>query len=330
MYSQTNKIIVILGPTSSGKSEVAIKLAKKFNGEIISADSRQVYRGMDIGTGKVEPDRPGEIPIKSASGGFSSGSHPFISAGIPHHMIDIVSPKTDYNAAKFKEQADKIIADILQRGKLPIICGGTGFWIKAIVDNVTFPEVKPNKELRNKLCNYSTERLYKILQKSDPKRAGTIDRNNKVRLTRAIEIVRELGRVPALTSPSSHQGEGWGEVGFLQIGINIPKEKLYQNIKKRLEARFKQGMIKEVKDLREKYKLSWKKIQSFGLGYYWIPLYLQNKISREELFEKIFQTEKNYAKRQMTWFQKDKRIKWLRDYKEIERETKSFIKINRP
>lgn len=307
MKTRQDKIIIILGPTSSGKSEVAIKLAKKFNGEVVSADSRQIYRGMNIGTGKITKKE---------------------MQGIKHWMLDIVSPETDYNVAKFKKRADKIIADILKRGKLPIICGGTGFWIKAIVDNFNFPEVAPNKKLRNKLSNYSAERLYKMLKKLDPQRAGSIDKNNKARLIRAIEICKILGKVPSLKRldlSRSQQPKEVEPLKFLQIGIDIPKKKLQENIKKRLEARFKQGMIKEVKILREKYKLSWKKIQSFGLGYYWIPLYLQKKISKKELFEKVYLAEKDYAKRQMTWFQKDKRIKWLKHYKDIQKETEKNI-----
>lgn len=299
--TRRRKIIVILGPTSSGKSEVAVKLAKKFNGEVISADSRQIYRGMDVGTGKITKKE---------------------MAGIKHWMLDIVDPKTDYNVLKFKKQAEKIIADILQRGKLPIICGGTGFWIKAIVDNVNFPEVAPNKELRNKLRNKSAETLFKMLKKLDPERAKNIDQKNPVRLIRAIEIAKFLGYVPKISSQLTIDDS---QFTFLQIGINVSKEKLQKNIKKRLEKRFAQGMIKEVKNLREKYKLSWKKIQSFGLGYFWIPLFLQGKISRKELFEKVYQAEKDYAKRQMTWFQKDKRIKWLASYKKIERKSKFFI-----
>ncbi|MFA4817168.1 MAG: tRNA (adenosine(37)-N6)-dimethylallyltransferase MiaA [Parcubacteria group bacterium] len=305
MEKRNNKVLVVLGPTSSGKSEVAIKLAKKFNGEVISADSRQIYRGMDIGTGKITKKE---------------------MRGVKHWMLDIVSPKTDYNVAKFKKQADKIIEDILERGKLPIICGGTGFWIKAIVDNVDFPEVAPNKKLRNKLHNYSAERLFNMLKKLDSKRARSIDKNNKVRLIRAIEICKTLDKVPSIDNAkgSDPYAVGVGPLQFLQIGIDIPKEKLQENIKRRLKERFKNGMIQEVKVLREKYKLSWKKIQSFGLGYFWIPLFLQKKISREELFEKVYLAEKNYAKRQMTWFKKDQRINWLKDYKEIEKETKNF------
>ena len=169
------KIIVILGPTSSGKSEVAIALAQKLNGEIISADSRQIYRGMDVGTGKITKSEQ-----KMAK----------------HYGIDIVSPKTEYNSAKFKKYANKIIKDILARGKLPIICGGTGFWIKALVDNVVYPEVAPDWKLREKLGKKSTEELFKTLQKLDPQRAKNIDAKNPVRLIRAIEICKSIGKVP--------------------------------------------------------------------------------------------------------------------------------------
>lgn len=291
-----NKIIVILGPTSSGKSEIAIKLAQKFNGEIISADSRQIYRGMDIGTGKVSKDQ---------------------QKSIKHWILNIVSPKTEYNAAKFKKDARKIIEDILNRKKLPIICGGTGFWIKAIVDNVNFPEVKPDKELRKILEKKSAEELFKTLQKLDLERANDIDAKNKVRLIRAIEICKAIGKVPKITIQDK-------KYDFFQIGIDMPKEKLHKKIKKRLEKRFEAGMIEEIKELH-KQKLSWKKIQSFGLGYYWIPLYLRGKISKKDLFEKVLGAEKDYAKRQMTWFKKDKRIIWLKNYKEIEKEVEKFV-----
>ena len=177
MRNDKQKVIVILGPTSSGKSDLAIKLARKYNGEIISADSRQIYRGMDIGTGKISKAQ---------------------QKSVKHWMIDIVSPKNDYNVSKFKKDAEKIIKNILKRGKLPIICGGTGFWIKAIVDNVDFPKVKPNKELRKKLEKISTEKLFKTLQKLDPERAKNIDAKNKVRLVRAIEIAKTLGYVPKI------------------------------------------------------------------------------------------------------------------------------------
>jgi tRNA dimethylallyltransferase len=243
-------------------------------------------------------------------------------------MIDIVSPRTDFNVAKFKKQSEKIIEDILQRGKLPIICGGTGFWIQAIVDDVNFPEVKPDWKLREKLEKYSVEKLFAMLKKSDTTRAKTIDSKNKVRLIRAIEICKAIKKVPVLpVIPSVVEGSRQSnKYQFLQISLDIPREKLYANIEKRVLVRFKQGMIDEVKSLHTQTELSWKKIQSFGLAYFWIPLYLQNKISKPELFEKVIQVEKNYAKRQTTWFRRDARIKWLESYKEIEKAAKTFLK----
>jgi tRNA dimethylallyltransferase len=297
--SQKSKIIVILGPTSSGKSSVAIKLARKFNGEIISADSRQVYRGMNIGTGKVTKAE---------------------QSLAKHHMLDIISPKTNFSAAQFKKKAEKIIRDILKQGKLPIICGGTGFWIKALVDDVIYPEVKPDWKLREKLGKKSVEELFAKLKKLDPVRATNIDAKNPVRLIRAIEICQTLGCVPNTEYQILNT-----KYEFLQIGINLSKEKLYRNIEKRLKQRFDEGMIEEVEKLHREQKISWKKMESFGLGYLWIAKFLQKQLPREELFSKVYLAEKDYAKRQMTWFKKDERIIWLDKYREIEKEVKKFL-----
>lgn len=294
-----NKIIVILGPTSSGKSDIAIKLARKLDGEIISTDSRQIYRGMDIGTGKVTKKE---------------------QCLAKHWMLDIISPKTDFSAAKFKKRSDKIIQDILKRNKLPIICGGTGFWIKSIVEDITYPEVRPDPKLRKTLSKKSSEELLKMLQRMDPKRARSIDAKNKVRLVRAIEICKTIGKVPDTKGPVPD-----ARYDFLQIGIKLSKEKLHENIRKRLEKRFQEGMVKEVERLREE-GLSYKKIRSFGLGYFWIPLYLQGKISKEELFEKVYLAEKDYAKRQMTWFKRDKNIVWINNFEEAAKTVKYFLR----
>jgi tRNA dimethylallyltransferase len=198
-FGGRNKIIVILGPTASGKSDVAIKLAQKFNGEIISADSRQIYRGMDIGTGKVT-----SAEQKMAT----------------HHMLDVADPNDEFNISHFKKLAEKMIEDILKRGKLPIICGGTGFWIKSIVDNVHLPEVKPDKELRNMLRNKSAEELFEMLEKLDIERAEDIDAKNKVRLIRAIEICKALGSVPKIKTTNKKLKTNFE---FLQIGIDVPR-----------------------------------------------------------------------------------------------------------
>lgn len=296
-----NKIVIILGPTASGKSDVAIKLAKKFNGEIISADSRQIYRGMDIGSGKVTKEEQ-----KMAV----------------HHMLDVADPNEDFNISHFKKLSEKIIEDILKRGKLPIICGGTGFWIKSVVDNVQLPEVKPNKELRNTLRNKSTEELFEMLEKLDSERAENIDAKNKVRLIRAIEICKTLGKVPRLKATNQKLKT---ENEFLQIGIDVPKEILDEKIKKRLGRRFNEGMVEEVQNLN-KNKVSWERLEYFGLEYRWIARYLQEKISLDEMMNKLYFDIIHYAKRQMTWFKKDKRILWLKDYEEIEKTVKKFIK----
>lgn len=300
-----NKIIVITGPTASGKSNVAIKLARKFDGEIISADSRQIYKGMDIGSGKIT-----KAEQKMAK----------------HYMLDIVSPNTEYSVAKFKKQALKHIEDILSRGKVPIICGGTGFWIKAIVDDMDFPEVKPNWVLRNKLRNKSSKELFKNLKKLDSDRAKTIDPKNKVRLIRSIEICKALGTVPKQKTRDKRQETK--NYDFLQIAIDWPKEDLNKRIKIRLDQRLRQGMIAEVKKLHEENKVSWKKLYDFGLEYRWVSEFLRGKISKEEMREKLYYDIVHYAKRQRTWFKKDKRIKWMsaKNYKNIEKEVKDFIK----
>jgi tRNA dimethylallyltransferase len=318
LNNHKNKTLVILGPTSSGKSDVAIKLAKQFGGEVISADSRQVYRHMDLGTGKVRGKwkKTGHTYVKNKR-------YPelFISEDISHHLIDIVSPKTDYNISHFQKDCQKLIADIFSRGKIPIICGGTGFWISSVVDQVIFPQVKPNKKLRKRLEKKSTENLFSQLKKIDPARSKTIDGNNKVRLIRAIEICKTLGKVPKIANSNQKIVNS----KFLQIGITIDYEELEKRIEKRLESRFNAGMVKEVKNLNTKDGLSWKKIQSFGLAYFWIPLFLQGKISEDEMKYRTLLAEKNYAKRQKTWFKRDKRIIWNNNYKKIEKLISNFL-----
>jgi len=169
------KVIVILGPTASGKSALAIDLALRFNGEVISADSRQVYRGLDIGSGKITKKE---------------------MLGIPHHLIDVADPKKIFTADLFQKLSRKAVADILSRGKLPIICGGTGFYIKAAIDSAQLPDVQPDHALRAKLSKKTPEQLFAMLKKKDPARAKSIDPQNPVRLIRALEIVASIGKVP--------------------------------------------------------------------------------------------------------------------------------------
>jgi tRNA dimethylallyltransferase len=269
---------------------------------------------MDIGTGKIEKDFSGAISNSKFQ--ISKEGEVFISEGIRHYMIDIVDPQETFSAAQFKEMADEIIADILHRGKLPILCGGTGFWIKSIVDNITYPEVKPDWQLREELGKKSVEELFSQLQTIDPKRAKNIDAKNPARLIRALEICAILGQVPKEKSQPQYEA--------LQIGVSVPKEILHTKIKKRLDSRWRDGMLAETEKLHQQ-DLSWEKIQSFGLGYFWMPQYLQKKITLEELYERVYLAEKDYAKRQMTWFAKDKRIIWLEKYVDIQKEVEKFI-----
>ncbi len=277
------KLLVILGPTASGKSALAVKLAKKLNGEIISADSRQVYKGLDIGTGKITKKE---------------------MSGIPHHLLDVANPKNRFSVAEYQKLAREKISQIFSRGHLPILCGGTGFYISSIVDNISLPSVAPNKKLRKTFEKESPEKLFEMLKKLDPIRASSIDSKNKVRLIRAIEIAQALGKVP--TKPNTE----CFVFDILQIGITVPPERLKENINQRLLARIKSGMIGEAENLHKK-GLSWKRMEELGLEYRYLAYYLQNKITKEEMIAKLQTEIWHYAKRQMTWFKRDKRIKWF-------------------
>ncbi|EKE25514.1 MAG: tRNA delta(2)-isopentenylpyrophosphate transferase [uncultured bacterium] len=312
------KIIVIVGPTASGKSDAAIKLAKKFNGEIISADSRQVFKGMDMGSGKVIRDFTEiynfQFPISNKDEGY-------FSEGILHHLIDIADPNEEFNISHFKKMANDAIEKILLKGKIPIICGGTGFWIQSLTDNMNLPEVPPNQKLRDELDKKSALELFEELKKSDPERASAIDSQNKYRLIRALEIIDAIGKVPNKTSVISHQPSKYN---YLQIGITVNREILNEKIKKRLDERFNENMIQEVEKLHID-GVSWEKLESFGLEYRWIARFLQSKITSEEMKEKLYFDIIHYAKRQMTWFGRNKKILWKNNFEEIENEVKKFL-----
>ncbi len=278
--TQKPGVIVVVGPTASGKSDLAIKLARKLNGEVISADSRQVYRGMDIGTGKVTKK---EQRI------------------VRHHLLDVFSPKKIFTVSDFKKLADKSIQDILKRKKVPIIVGGTGQYIDTVIYNLTLPEVPPNYKLRAKLEKQSTEQLFTQLKKLDPQRAKNIDSKNPRRLIRAIEIISATGKpVEPLKSDSPYEA--------IWLGLN-PKN-LKERIHKRLNQRLRQGMIKEVKKLHTK-GVSWQRLYDLGLEYRWISQYLQNKITKKEMVTELEQAINQYAKRQMTWFKRNPKIDWI-------------------
>ncbi len=307
MLNTLSKTIVIMGPTASGKSDLAIVLAQKYDGEIVSADSRQVYRGMDIGTGKVARDFTRNDKIQMASDKFRNY---YFSESIRHHLIDVASPKRNYNVTHFVRDAKRAIADIKKRGKTPIICGGTGFWIQALIEDNPFPAVKPNPALRQKLSKLSVESLFAELEKQDPVRAKNIDSHNKIRLIRALEIIETLGTVPPL--PKNQESRIKNQ-DFLIIVLSPSQEVLHKNIALRLEKRIAQGMIAEVETLRAE-GISWKRLESFGLEYKYIALFLQKKITLEAMKERLEFEIRHYAKRQLTWlrrFEKTIPLHWI-------------------
>ena len=307
------KMLVIVGPTASGKSDLSILLARQYNGEIISADSRQVYRGMDVGSGKVLKDFTRKSKIKNQKSKFKKEK--FFSEGIRHHLLDVASPKRNYNVTHFVRDAKKAIRDIEKRGKTPIICGGTGFWIQALIENTAFPAVKPDMKLRKKLGTLSAEKLFLLLQKKDPRRAKTIDIRNKVRLIRAIEICETLGVVPLL---KKNQELGIRNQDFLILGLNPDKKILHKNIELRLKKRLKKGMIAEVRRLHAN-GVSWKKLESFGLEYRRCAQYLQKKILRQDLEALLPNDIWHYAKRQLSYLRRFEklgaRIHWITNSK---------------
>ena len=264
------KVIVILGQTATGKSDLAIRIAKKIDGEIISADSRQVYKGLNIGTGKLNMNE---------------------MRNVPHYLIDITNPKNKFSVAEYKQLAEKKMQDILKNKKTPIICGGTGFYIDAIAKGIIFPEVPPNNKLRKILDKKTNEQLLKILITLDKERAKNIDVKNKVRLIRAIEIAKMLGKVPKIMEKTP-------SYKFIKIGLYLPPDKLIKKVEKRVKKMFQDGLLNEIKRLK-KSGVSDKRLKEFGFEY-WKPT--EKKVVNETL---------KYAKRQMTWFKRDKEIKWF-------------------
>ena len=327
--SNRKKIIVIVGPTASGKSDLAIRIARKYAGEIISADSRQVYRGMDIGTGKVRRDRTlPKFKVQSLKFKVFLKKN-FYSEGVRHYLLDIVSPKKQFTADDFKKLGEKIIEEISSKNKIPIIAGGTGFYIDILLGRMSPAEVPANPRLRAKLENQSAEQLFKRLARLDPGRAKIIDRHNKRRLIRALEIRLATKK----SSLNTRYGIQDTKYKILWLGINPGKEILAQKIKKRLDSRLNQGMIKEVQDLHRK-GVSWKRLDNFGLEYRWLSRYLKqftNKPSskdfkKSEYYKDLLSDIVIYSKRQMTWFKKNREVRWVTKRKDAERFTKRFLR----
>ncbi len=281
LFHKKPKIIVVLGQTSSGKTDIAINLAHSHNAEIISADSRQVYRGLDLGSGKVTKEE---------------------MKGVPHYMLDVADPREVYSVAQFQEAGTKHIKDILDRGKTPIICGGTGQYIDALVHQSSFPAVAPNYEIRRQRELQTTDLLYSELMRRDPARAKNIDQHNKVRLQRALEIVDARGSVPALNTKSRYD--------VLYIGLKLDQDILYKRILGRITDRLDQGMLQEARSLQQK-GLSYERMDQLGLEYRFMAKHLKNELNSDGLISGLNIATRQFAKRQMTWFKRNKDINWF-------------------
>jgi len=311
MNKNNNKLLVVVGPTAAGKTKLAVKLAYQFDGEIVSADSRQVYRGMDIGTGKDLAD----FRLQISDCRFKT---------IRHHCIDVVSPNTDFNLAKYVKLANKAIKDIQKRGKLPILTGGTGLYFQAIADGYNLSNIKPDKVLRTKLEKQTVAQLEKMLKNLDP--GFKQDIKNKRYLIRYIEILKNSQK--PLLNILQKQG---GAYNCLVLGVDLPREEINKKIDKRLVQRIEnEGMIEEVKNLHFKNKVSWQRLESFGLEYKFISQYLWGKLEYKEMVEKLAIAIHQFAKRQVTWLRRWERqgreIYWLNRYSDAERLVKKWLK----
>lgn len=301
------KIIVILGPTASGKTDLSIALAREFNGEIINADSRQVYKEMDVATAKPPKDstcKRGEFCVQ----------------GVPHHLMDIIKPNKEFSSAHFKEQASAAVEDVLGRGKLPIVVGGTGLYIWALVDNLDIPKVAPNKKLRRSFQDKSLAELVKLLNHVDPLSAKKVDLKNPRRVLRALEVAISSGDSFVTQTTKSKP-----RYDFLQIGLNWPREELYARINTRVDKQIADGLEEETKKLAKKYP--WHLPSMSGIGYKQMGGYLRGEYNLKQAIERIKIDSRHYAKRQETWFKRDKRIKWVEknDLKQARKLVEEFL-----
>jgi tRNA dimethylallyltransferase len=285
------KLIILTGPTAVGKTSVSIELAKRINGEIISADSMQIYKYMDIGTAKILKEE---------------------MQNIPHHMIDIVYPDDSFSVSNYKQHAMQLIDEISGKGKLPIVVGGTGLYINSLTYKLNFASVPPNEEIRRDLealgDKYGNEYLHNMLRRVDNESTKRISIRDRKRIIRALEIYKLTGKT------MSEYNENFRikneDFDLSMICLNMDRKKLYDRINKRVDIMIEQGLIDEVKAiLNMGYNKNLTSLQ--GIGYKEIIMYLDNLCTKDEAIEKIKQGSRNYAKRQLTWFRRDNRIKWI-------------------
>lgn len=302
--NEKKTVYVIGGPTASGKSNLAIELAKKINGEIVSADSMQIYKDMDIGTAKIKKDE---------------------MQGIKHYMIDIITPEERYSVSSFKKEAEKAIDIILKDGKVPIVVGGTGLYIDSLIYGIEFQDEKIDTEYREYLNQIAEkeglENLYKQAQTIDSNAMLKISPNDKKRIIRVLEIYYKTGKTKTELEIESRSHEV--KYNYKVYAITMEREKLYDRIEQRVDTMIKQGLIDEVKNIIKKYSGFPTAMQ--GLGYKEVVEFLENHITKDEMIEKIKKETRHYAKRQLTWFRKNKEIIWLNGEEDIEKNINKIL-----
>lgn len=302
-----SKVIVICGPTASGKTALSIELAKTINGEVISADSMQIYKDMDIGTAK---------PTKEEM------------QGIQHYLLDFISPDERYSVAQYKQDAKKAIKEILQKGKKPIIVGGTGLYVDSLIYEIEYNDIELDENYRKELEEIAEKQGLEILYKKaldiDPIAMKKISENDKKRIMRVLEIYKATGKTKTQQEIESRQKPI--EYDYKVFAINWDREKLYQRINKRVDIMIEQGLIEEVKNILEKYNKFPTALQ--GLGYKEVVDYLNGIYTKEEMIEKIKMETRRYAKRQLTWFRKNKQTTWLEGTNEIQNNVNIILEVS--
>lgn len=287
----SNKIIVIVGPTAVGKTYVSIELAKKLGTEIISADSMQIYKGMDVGTAKINDEE---------------------MQGIQHHMIDLIYPNENYSVSDFKTEAEKNIDDMLSRGKIPVIVGGSGLYVNSLIYDLDFSNAKSNDKLRDYYTYYHQEHgedaLYEKLRKIDPESAEKIHKNNVKRVIRALEVYDITGKKFSETNTDIRKKSS--KYDFILIGLSMDRKALYERINQRVDKMIDDGLVEEVKALLDK-GFEKNLISMQAIGYKEIIEFLEGNITFEEAVNILKRNTRHFAKRQFTWFLKDENVKWF-------------------
>lgn len=299
------KVVVIVGPTASGKTALSIELAKKIDGEIISSDSMQIYKDMNIGTAKVTKEE---------------------MQGIKHYLVDFIAPNKRYTVSDFKKDSQDAIEEILAKGKVPIVVGGTGLYVNSLIYGIEYQDMEFDEKYRDELMQIAEteeglENLWKKANDIDPESMKKISKNDKKRIIRVLEIYEATGKTKTEQEILSRQNEV--EYDFKVFGISMDREKLYERINKRVDIMINQGLEAEVKDLLEKYSEFPTAMQ--GLGYKEVVQYFNGILTREEMIDKIKQESRRYAKRQLTWFRRNKEIIWLDSSEEMQKNINTIL-----